>query len=166
MVACRPSDHDELMSTTSLRDHQPVPVDPLVVGPVIVGFDGSPAAARALDQAAKALTPDGQLLVVTVEPQVQSRGLLSESLLEPGVSAKVLLDFARDRLGAAAPSLQLETIARTGDPGHALVKLARERDARLIALGGRGADYEARVLLGSVAAHVAEHAPCDVLVVR
>src|SRR3954447_7573336 len=130
MVACRPSDHDELMSTTSLRDHQPVPVDPLVVGPVIVGFDRSPAAARALDQAAKALTPDGQLLVVTVEPQVQSRGLLSESLLEPGVSAKVLLDFARARLGAAAPSLQLETIARTGDPGHALVKLARERDAR------------------------------------
>jgi nucleotide-binding universal stress UspA family protein len=154
------------MPTTSLRDHQPVPVDPLIAGPVIVGFDGSPAAARALDQAAKALAPDGQLLVVTVEPRAQSRGLLSESLLEPDVNAEVLLDFARDRLDAAALSLQLETIARTGDPGHALVELARERHARLIALGGRGADYEARVLLGSVAAHVAEHAPCDVLVVR
>ncbi len=133
---------------------------------MIVGFDGSPAAARALDLAAKALAPDGQLLVVTVEPRVQSRGVLSESLLDPDVNAEVLLDFARDRLGAAALSLRLETIARTGDPGHALVELARERDARLIALGGRGADYEAGVLLGSVAAHVAEHAPCHVLVVR
>ena len=166
MVAGRSGDDNERMFTTSLRDHPPIPIDPPGAGPVIVGFDGSPAAARALDLAAEALAPDGLLLVVSIEPQVQSRGLLSESLLEPGVSAEVLLDFARERLRGAAPSLELETIARTGDPGDALVELARERDARLIAVGGRGADYNARVLLGSVAAHVAEHAPCDVLVVR
>src|SRR3954471_10939650 len=110
MVARRPGNDDDLMSTMSLPDQRPVPLDPLRAGPVIVGFDGSPAAARALDRAATALGHEGRMLVVAVEPHVHSRGLLSESLLEQVVNADVLLDFARDRVGASAPSLELEPI--------------------------------------------------------
>jgi nucleotide-binding universal stress UspA family protein len=138
-----------------------------VRGPLVVGFDGSPAAVRALDLAATAVAPDGQLLVVTIKSQVRSHGVLSEPLIESGVGSTELLDAALERLADDAPSsLDVKTIVRSGDPGNALVEVAREQRARLIALGGRGDDFEARVLLGSTAAYVAGHAHCDVLVVR
>jgi len=133
---------------------------------VVVGFDGSPAATRALDLVAAALAPESQLLIVTVAAQVRSNGLLSEPLIESGPNADALLDGALERLADVAPALHVKTITRTGDRGNALVEIAREHDARLIAVGGRGDDFEARLLLGSTAAYVAEHAHCDVLVVR
>jgi nucleotide-binding universal stress UspA family protein len=154
------------MPVTSSRGPLAAPVDPMLVGPVVVGFDGSPAADRALKLVARTLAPDEKLLVVVVDPDVRSHGLLSESLLQPGIDVDALLDVARGRLAEGATSPQVETIRRTGDPGNTLVEIAREQRARLIAVGGRGHDFEARVLLGSTAAYVAQHAHCDVLVVR
>ena len=97
---------------------------------------------------------------------MHSRGLLSEPLLGPDLDTGAWLTAARDRLHDIDPPFRVETIAGSGDPGNELIEIARECDATLIALGGRGHDFEARVLLGSVAAYVAEHAHCDVLVVR
>jgi nucleotide-binding universal stress UspA family protein len=134
--------------------------------PVVVGFDGSPAANRALDLVAKTVAPSVRVLVVAVEPDVHSRGLLAEPLLEPGNGVEALLAAARDRVLDVDPSRRVETVACAGNPGSALIEIARENAAGLIVLGGRGENFEARLLLGSVAAHVAEHAHCDVLVVR
>jgi len=154
------------VSAASAGDQPTAGADPLLAGPVVVGFDGSPAATRALDLVAAALAPESQLLIVTVAAQVRSNGLLSEPLIESGPNADALLDGALERLADVAPALHVKTITRTGDRGNALVEIAREHDARLIAVGGRGDDFEARLLLGSTAAYVAEHAHCDVLVVR
>ena len=154
------------LPATSSPDHPTARAHPLLAGPVVVGFDGSPAAVRALDLLARSLAPDGQLLVVTVDPQVRSHGLLSEPLIESALNVNALLAGARERVADVAPALHVRTIARTGERGNALVEIAREHHARLIAVGGRGDDFEARVLLGSTAAYVAEHAHCDVLVVR
>jgi universal stress protein A len=43
---------------------------------------------------------------------------------------------------------------------------ARREKADLIVVGSHGRSGMAKLLLGSVAAHVVSHAPCSVLVVR
>ena len=53
-----------------------------------------------------------------------------------------------------------------GDPREALVDAALAEDADLLVVGCRGRTGIARLLLGSVASHVAVHAPCSVLIVR
>jgi nucleotide-binding universal stress UspA family protein len=135
-------------------------------GTVVVGFEGSPGAARALDVVANALAPSARMVIVAVEPEVHSGGLLAEPLLGSGAAADSWLAAARDRLRDLDRPFRVEMVARRGDPRTALVQIAREKHASLVALGGRGDDFEARVLLGSVAAYVAEHAHCDVLIVR
>jgi hypothetical protein len=55
---------------------------PWVTGPVVVGFDGSDSALRGLERIAGAMADSARLIVVVVEPQVHSRGLLSAPLLQ------------------------------------------------------------------------------------
>jgi len=130
---------------------------------VVVGFDGSPAATRGLDRAAAAVGTSGELIVVIVEPELYSQGLLSESLLEPtGIAASELAQRAREQLPANADHI---TVIRRGDPADELMAVAREHEADLIVIGRRGHDFAARVLMGSVAARIVTRAPCDVLVV-
>jgi nucleotide-binding universal stress UspA family protein len=140
--------------------------EPAIAGPVVAGFDGSASAGRALEFVAAAMAPSARLLVVAVEPQVHSRGLLAEPLLRPRAGSAELSDLARQRLGSLAERIRLETIATAGDPAAVLVELAREARATMLVVGGRGDDFEARVLLGSVAERVVRDAPCDVLIVR
>ena len=54
--------------------------------------------------------------------------------------------------------------ALEGDPAHVLLEAAKDFDADLIVVGSRGLTSHAHFILGSVAASVAHHAPCDVLV--
>jgi nucleotide-binding universal stress UspA family protein len=151
---------------------EPLPALPVeqdlarLTGPVVVGFDGSASAIRGLELVARAMAPATRLLVVAVEPDVHSRGLLAEPLLGPRGESDELLSAARRRLRTYDDRLRLETFALRGDPATVLVDLARRERAKLLVIGGRGHDFEARVLLGSVAARVVQSAPCDVLVVR
>ena len=61
--------------------------------------------------------------------------------------------------------MAVETPLVTGDPAEQLCKLARERDARLVAVGTRGHGTVRSLLLGSVSGAVIRRAPCPVLVV-
>jgi nucleotide-binding universal stress UspA family protein len=131
---------------------------------VVVGFDGSPAAARALERALALMDSSGLLILVTVEPAVHSRGVLSESLLEQDDDLAVeSLRQGRARLRDADVA-QL-VLLRRGNPTQALVDVARDYGAELLIVGRRGRDFAARALLGSVATQVVANAPCDVLVV-
>ncbi len=53
-----------------------------------------------------------------------------------------------------------------GDPREALVETARLEEADLLVVGSHGHTGLAKVVMGSVAAHVVGHAPCSVLVVK
>lgn len=65
--------------------------------------------------------------------------------------------------GSGRGSVQARTM--TGEPGVVLVDLAVEVGADLLVVGRRGGDFVARMLLGSIAERVVQHARCDVLVV-
>ncbi len=79
--------------------------------------------------------------------------------------AKVLGDV-RDRLVEAGevPADQVETHLIEEAAAEAIVRVAREQTADLVAVGRSGRDRIERLLLGSVAAQVAHQAPCSVLV--
>jgi nucleotide-binding universal stress UspA family protein len=131
---------------------------------LVVGFDGSETALRALARAGDEIEPGGTLTLVTVEPTAHSPGVLSEDLLSTSPHAPALLEEARLSLGVR-DDIAVEPIVREGDPAAILLELARDARADLIVIGRRGRNFEARALLGSVAERIVNQAPCDVLVV-
>jgi nucleotide-binding universal stress UspA family protein len=131
---------------------------------IVVGFDGSETAMRALGRAADEIEPGGTLTLLTVEPTAHSSGVLSEDLLSASPDAAAVLEEGRLSLGTR-DDIAVEAIVRKGDPAAIMLEVARDARADLIVIGRRGRDFAARALLGSVAERVVNQAPCDVLVV-
>ena len=131
---------------------------------VVVGIDGSASAQRALERAGEAVADDGLLVLVAVETELFSHGVVAAPLLDAqdGGSERLLRE-AREQVRADCAACL--TVASRGDPVAVLTDLARAHGAELLVVGRRGRDYAARVLLGSVAKRVIAEAPCDVLVV-
>ncbi|MDV6329040.1 universal stress protein, partial [Idiomarina sp. Sol25] len=73
-----------------------------------------------------------------------------------------LSTFARDEVGTDNST----TNVLEGDPGPALVRLARSKSVDLLALGPHGRGVVLQTLLGSVTQRVLREASCDVLVAR
>ena len=131
---------------------------------IVVGFDGSETAIRALGRAADEIEQGGTLTLVTVEPIAHSSGVLSEDLLSDSPDAAGLLEKGRLSLGVR-DDIVVESIVGKGDPAAILLEAARDAGAELIVIGRRGRDFAARTLLGSVAERVVNQSSCDVLVV-
>jgi len=53
-----------------------------------------------------------------------------------------------------------------GDPRALILRAAREEQADMIVVGSHGRSGLAKLVMGSVAAHIMSHAPCSVLVVK
>ena len=58
------------------------------------------------------------------------------------------------------------TVVRVGDPGLEVADYAKESAADLIVISSHGYQGLTRLLLGSVAERVIQHAPCPVLILR
>ncbi|MGF1431510.1 universal stress protein [Kitasatospora sp. LaBMicrA B282] len=139
---------------------------------IVVGMDGSPAAAEALRWAlgqARATRADvveaviawelpGYFALVGVLPP-PPEGLNPEHL-----AARVLEDAVAEVLGGEDPPVPVVQVVLPGPPPAALVSQAK--GAELLVVGSRGLGGFAGVLLGSVSRHVVEHAPCPAVVVR
>jgi nucleotide-binding universal stress UspA family protein len=133
---------------------------------IVVGFDGSPAAERALDRAAELAGDRGKVVLLAASTQLESTAVVDEPILD-GPSPEER-DAVLDR-GAAAlreRGIEPQVVAADGDPAEALVQAARDADARMIVVGSTGSSFVARAILGSTAENVVRRAPCDVLVVR
>ncbi len=116
---------------------------------VLVAYDGSPSARRALHRAA-ALYGDGG-----------SFGLIH--VREHGAPADDSLEAARQSL--AAGGIEAEIVPAAGSAAHAIC-VAAERDGYdVIVVGRRNLRDAGQLLLGSVAARVVAGAACDVVVV-
>jgi len=132
---------------------------------IVVGYDGSDRALRAVEEAADLATALGSRLhLVSAVPK--------ERIHEIGASSdKQFLsdvEIARDQLNNVAAKfshLDLRTTATVGSPAHVLVSEATRVDADLILVGNRRVQGISRVL-GSVAEDVAHTAPCAVLIAK
>lgn len=115
---------------------------------ILVGYDGSEAAERALSVAADLIGYGSTLSVVTVHP-----GEIDRSM-----AAGAREQLQRRHVGARYHEVH-------GSPAEQLVAKANELDADLVVVGRRSRK-PIRSLLGSVSATVVRCCPCDVLVVR
>lgn len=150
------------------------------VGPIVIGYDGSQAAQRAIEEGGALLTRHRALIVVVYEPGVAFE-LIDVPSMPPApldVRAAIeveraLYDRARQvaRQGAQlAEKAGLEAeplvVADVLTVAETLVRLAKERDAQAVLVGTQSRLGLRDILLGSTAREVIKKAPSPVMVVR
>ncbi len=140
---------------------------------VLLATDGSDCAGVAVDLVRAIGWPPGSVIhVVTVVEHAALADVSAEGGHEAAESGSASVnDEARAELDRAARSLdetgaRIETAVLTGRPGSAIVDKATGIRADLIVVGSRGHGTIGSMVLGSVSAEVADHAPCPVLVAR
>jgi len=143
-------------------------------GSIVVGTDGSGTASEAVRQATDLAKRVGAAisLVSAYEPVSGSR--LREERAEAPRDIEWMVHEREDvdaTLREAAEDIreagvEVETLARQGDPADAILDVAEERGADLIVVGNKGMTGAKRFLLGSVPNKISHHAPCSVLIIR
>jgi nucleotide-binding universal stress UspA family protein len=134
---------------------------------VVVGYDGSDSARRAVARGVRVAGARGQVILVTVEPKMHVNGIVAERFIEPGDEPSQLLVDAHAVVArtCAIGATDVRTVVREGNPADEILEAARAADADLIVVGRAGKNFLARAILGSVAVRVVKLAHCDVLVV-
>jgi nucleotide-binding universal stress UspA family protein len=131
---------------------------------IVLGYDGSDSAKRALARAAELAGASGTVLVVTAAPLLYNAR--AGGLVDPKEEEEALRLLTEARALLAAYGAAAETKDAAGDAGEAIIEAAEDADADLVVVGTRRRNVAARLLLGSVSTKVVHTAPCDVLVVR
>jgi nucleotide-binding universal stress UspA family protein len=136
---------------------------------VLVPYDGSPSAQKAVKHAVGA-AGDEQIILLRVvevadgmidagldivkerikESQTEGLGEVPEEIMTP--------------LDAEDVEYQVETVV--GKPGREIVSFAEEHEVSQIVMGSHGREGVSRALLGSIAENVVRRAPTTVTVVR
>jgi nucleotide-binding universal stress UspA family protein len=145
-----------------------------MTGLIVVGTDGSETAAIAVTEAAGwAAKLGAKLLIVSAVPPLtttrihEARRAVPEEFrwrFEPLAELEDTLAAAKEAV--ADTGVEVETLAKEGDPADVIIAAAEEHQAGLIVVGNRGMTGANRFLLGSVPNKVSHHASCSVLIVR
>jgi nucleotide-binding universal stress UspA family protein len=151
-------------------------------GPVLIGYDGSEAAERALREGAALLAPRQALVVVvweagaafeTMELPTASVGIppvpidIRTAMEIDGALARRAEQAAQHGAALAREAgLEAEGLAVADERtvAETLLRLARERDAAALVVGAHGHGRLSEVLLGSTSSSLIRKAPCPVLV--
>ena len=131
---------------------------------IVVGYDGSDGAKRALDRAITLAGDDGQITVVAAAETHARPGITQGAHLDPSEIARRRKDLEEVKSLLAERGVDAETLEAQGDPGTVILNNAK--DADLVVVGSRGLNPFQRLLLGSVSSKLVHRAECDVLVVR
>ena len=131
---------------------------------VVVGYDGSDSAKRALERVADFAADADQVIVVAAAESHARTGIAKGAHLDPSEIQKREGDLDEAKRFLSERGIEAETVEAQGDPGAVIVDAAK--DADLVVVGSRGLNPIKRILLGSVSSKVVHRAPCDVLVVR
>ena len=135
---------------------------------LVVGYDGSDNARRALERASHLAAGDA-VLVVSVVPLSApgGRGPAAVDAQQIEVHHEQLEEARKVLASHGVDGQLIETLGNPiGDVADALMHVARDHDAELIVVGTRGLGRRKRLVVGSVSAKLVREAPCDVLVVR
>ena len=136
---------------------------------ILIGVDGSRAADGACEFVERRTWPAGTrvCLMGVLEPLVDWTGMVPasrETQASDEAGLALLLEERADAL--RRHGLTVETSVEHGRAADVLIDRATESFTDLIEVGSRGLGPLARIVLGSVSTHLADHARCPVLVVR
>jgi nucleotide-binding universal stress UspA family protein len=138
---------------------------------ILVGYDGSENAKRALDRAIALSAEQGAAIrvVVAVSTIMMVYGPTAP-YYPPGYPEEVTKE-GRKLLEAAVNTAKVAGRNASGsvEDGHApevILNLAEREGVDLIVLGRRGISGVERFLIGGVSSSVVNHSKCDVLVVK
>jgi nucleotide-binding universal stress UspA family protein len=132
---------------------------------IVVGYDETDPAKRALARAAELATAFGAKVIVTsVAPMLVGRGIGPVDPVDPPEEHREELRHAAEFL--AERGVEGEYQVALGDPASEIVDLAAQRRADLIVVGTRELGLLSRLLGLSVSGVVERKAHCDVLVVH
>ncbi len=135
---------------------------------IVLGYDETEAAKRALERAAELVQAFGSTLVVTsVSPVMAPMGRAGTGPIDPtSPPEEHVEELQHARSFLEGRGIQAEYEPAIGEPAETIVELADERKADLIVVGTREPGVLERLLGQSVSADVARRAHCDVLIVH
>lgn len=132
---------------------------------IVVGFDGSEHARKALERAAD-IAGGATLAIVAAANVTRSMRGAGLAPVDPVAAEERTRALAEAREYLEGRGLNAVYIEGHGSPADVIVQEAEESKADLIVVGARGLSAAKRITLGSVSTNVVHHAPCDVLVVH
>lgn len=146
--------------------------------PVLIAYDGSDQAKGAIAEAGRVLGAGRRAVVLIVREPIESFdyvGLGGARTLDPA-TVSAMQEAAQNEAAVVAEegaALAREAgfdaegrVESAPSPWQEIVAVADELDADVIAIGSRGRSGLTKVLLGSVAAAVAQHSRRSVLIVH
>jgi len=140
--------------------------------PILICYDGSPGAARAIEAAAELLGPRRAVVLDVGPPLTPGESYAAMSPVVPGaafeeLNADAALERAREGVERArSAGFAAEPRGEVATPTwEGIVDAADEIDAAVIVMGSRGLTGVRELVEGSLSHQVAEHASRPVLIV-
>jgi nucleotide-binding universal stress UspA family protein len=140
---------------------------------VLVGSDGSATAELAVRRAVEITAQhSGRLVIVTAykprNDELAQRNTIPDDIRWAVTDVNQAEERVRNGLRIASEAGVTGTVTQAiaGSPADVLLAAANTFAADLIVVGSRGLTPGTHAPLGSVAASVAHHAPCDVMIVH
>jgi nucleotide-binding universal stress UspA family protein len=140
--------------------------------PIVICYDGSPGAARAIEVAAKLLGPRRSIVVDVAPPITPAESLATVQPVVPSAAFEELNTADAGRVAkqgaqlARASGFEADARAPLGSPTwEGVTEVADEVGAAAIVIGSRGLEGPHEFLEGSLSHAVAEHAGRPVLIV-
>jgi nucleotide-binding universal stress UspA family protein len=135
---------------------------------ILVATDGSAHSMKAVDRALELAEKQGAL-VTLMSVAYYDRGDLDEMppFVQDKLDAEAKAALSKAKALFDAKGIKVETVLVTGlVPANLIIRKATEDKFDRIILGSTGMTGLEKVLMGSTAAKVVAHAPCEVTVVR
>jgi nucleotide-binding universal stress UspA family protein len=132
---------------------------------ILLAYDGSESAKRALDHAAGLSQNGSSLSVISVAEELPQIGRAA-AMLVPEEDAERRRELLEAKAALKERGIDAKLVERVGDPADRIIDEAESEQADLVVMGSRGLNTAQRWLLGSVSTKVVQHAPCNVFVVR
>lgn len=134
---------------------------------IVVGYDDTEAAQRALERVVDIAKAFGSEVIVTsVAPIVANIGRSGGAIDQTDPPERHVEELAQARAFLDGKGVAAEYQPVIGSPAGTIVELAQERGADLIVLGTREPGVVQRLFGQSVSGSVAHHAHCDILIVH
>jgi nucleotide-binding universal stress UspA family protein len=133
---------------------------------ILLAYEERPVSRDVVERTAElAKAFSAKVVVTSVAPVLVTKGQGPWDPADPPARHRDEVEDAAARLAYLGVT-NVETVVTGGEPAHAIVELADERDADLIVLGAHDGGLVSRLIGGSVSDAVAHHAHTDVLIVH